>query len=154
MCWRPHSAVPGSWEQTGTQLSAPWTLQSDVLSRRLRILSTSLIHTAEAMADLFCQLSWSMQSWRTGNMGTAARTRLPKWWCLRFWEWRKKEQVWTSLVTFLQQYWMEVRQASSRADILFSVTTVCLSLGSLCIFCGRQSHLPVLCVWLLLSLSY
>lgn len=71
MCLRPCRAVPGSWEQTRTQLSAPQTLQSDVLSRRLRIISTSLIHTAESMSYLFCQLSWSMQSWRTGNMDTA-----------------------------------------------------------------------------------
>lgn len=70
MCLRPCKAVPGSWEQTRTQLSAPQALQSDVLSRRLRIISTSLIHTAESMSDLFCQLSWSMQSWRTGNMDT------------------------------------------------------------------------------------
>lgn len=109
MCLRPCRAVPGSWEQTRTQLSAPQTLQPDVLSRRLRIISTSLIHTAESMSDLFCQLSWSMQSWRTGNMDTALQLGpgFQNMLVSNVLGVKKEKKPETSLVTVLQQYWMQ-----------------------------------------------
>lgn len=156
MCLRPCRAVPGSWEQTRTQLSAPQTLQSDLLSRRLRIISTSLIHTAESMSDLFCQLSWSMQSWRTGNMDTALQLGpgFQNMLVSNILEVKKEKKPETSLVTVLQQYWMEwdQHQAELTSYILsyYNKSVIRIPFH----FCGRQSHLPVLCVWLLLSLSY
>lgn len=109
MCLRPCKAVPGSWEQTWTQLSAPQTLQSDVLNRRLRIISTSLIQTAASMSDLFCQLSWSMQSLRIGNMDTTLQLGpgFQNTLVSNTLEMKKEKKPKASLVTVLQQYWME-----------------------------------------------
>lgn len=62
MSLRPCSAVSVNWEQTRTQLAASQALKSDVVTMKLKIISTSLIFTAEAMSDLFCQLTWPMWS--------------------------------------------------------------------------------------------
>lgn len=68
MSLRPCSAVSVNWEQTRTQLAASQALKSDL---RLKIISTSRPRRHEAMSDLFCQLTWPMQSQSKGNMGTA-----------------------------------------------------------------------------------
>lgn len=140
MCWRPCSAVPGSWELTRAQLAAPQTVQSDVLSRRFRIIPTSLITPLRPYLTFSANLAgpcshgeretWALHcSWHQASQMLVSKILGVK-----------KEKIALDFACESSAAVLDGSESSIKQNwhFMFSVTTVCLSLGSLCISVGDR----------------